>query len=55
MSPMRFEDIHRICVIGSGTMGHGIAEVAALAGYAVVLHDLSPKFSAGGFPTSNGA
>lgn len=29
----------KICVIGAGTMGHGIAHVAALAGYEVALHD----------------
>jgi 3-hydroxybutyryl-CoA dehydrogenase len=29
----------RVAVIGAGTMGHGIAQVAALAGYAVALTD----------------
>lgn len=33
----------RIAVIGAGTMGLGIAHVAALAGYRVVLNDLSMK------------
>lgn len=28
-------------VIGAGTMGHGIAHVSALAGYTVVLHDVT--------------
>src|SRR5215475_11573357 len=32
--------IERITVIGAGTMGHGIAQVAAQAGYEVVLQDL---------------
>lgn len=32
--------IEMITVIGAGTMGHGIAQVAALAGYQVFLHDL---------------
>lgn len=32
--------IEVITVIGSGTMGHGIAQVAALAGYQVFLHDI---------------
>jgi 3-hydroxybutyryl-CoA dehydrogenase len=32
-------DIHRITVIGAGTMGHGIAHVAALAGCTVQLYD----------------
>jgi 3-hydroxybutyryl-CoA dehydrogenase len=33
--------IERLTVIGAGTMGHGIAQVAALAGYDVVLNDVS--------------
>jgi 3-hydroxybutyryl-CoA dehydrogenase len=31
--------IERIAVIGAGTMGHGIAQIAAQAGYQVWLHD----------------
>jgi 3-hydroxybutyryl-CoA dehydrogenase len=31
--------IERIVVLGAGTMGHGIAQVAAAAGYEVWLHD----------------
>ncbi len=34
-------DIERIGVIGAGQMGNGIAHVAALAGFAVVLSDVS--------------
>ncbi|MGK7389373.1 MAG: 3-hydroxyacyl-CoA dehydrogenase NAD-binding domain-containing protein [Candidatus Cyclobacteriaceae bacterium M2_1C_046] len=37
---MRLEDIHTIGIIGAGTMGQGIAQVAALAGYEVILYDL---------------
>lgn len=33
-------NIERIAVIGSGTMGSGIAYVAALAGFQVALHDI---------------
>ena len=33
--------IHAIAVLGSGTMGHGIAQVAAAAGYAVSMWDVS--------------
>ena len=32
--------IERIAVLGAGTMGHGIAQVAAAAGYEVVLRDI---------------
>jgi 3-hydroxybutyryl-CoA dehydrogenase len=35
--------IQQITVIGSGTMGRGIAHVAALAGYDVVLHDVEQQ------------
>jgi 3-hydroxybutyryl-CoA dehydrogenase len=33
---------HRIAVLGAGTMGHGIAQVCAMAGYGVALHDPQP-------------
>ena len=33
-----------IGVVGSGTMGNGIAQVAARAGYGVVLHDVKDEF-----------
>ena len=33
-------DIKRVTVIGSGTMGHGIAHVAAAAGFEVRLNDV---------------
>lgn len=33
-------DLRQITVIGSGTMGRGIAHVAALAGYDTILHDV---------------
>ena len=36
---MRIEDASRITVVGAGTMGHGIAEVAALARLSVTLND----------------
>lgn len=37
-------DIQKITVIGAGTMGHGIAQVAAQAGYTVALVDVSEEF-----------
>jgi len=33
-----------ILVIGAGTMGHGIAQAAAQAGYLVMLHDVDPSY-----------
>src|SRR5436853_2533613 len=39
----RIMAIETIAVIGAGTMGHGIAQVAAQAGYAVVLHDVNDE------------
>ncbi|MCE4628146.1 MAG: 3-hydroxyacyl-CoA dehydrogenase family protein, partial [Desulfurococcales archaeon] len=37
------EDIKVITVVGAGTMGHGIAEVAAMAGYKVYLADIKKE------------
>jgi 3-hydroxybutyryl-CoA dehydrogenase len=36
--------IQKVAVIGAGTMGHGIAQVAAQAGFDVVLEDVSEDF-----------
>jgi len=36
--------IKKIGIIGAGTMGHGIALVAAKAGYEVVLHDIKDEY-----------
>ncbi len=38
------ETIKKIAVIGAGTMGHGIAEVAAIAGYEVWIYDIKDEF-----------
>lgn len=36
--------INRITVLGSGIMGHGIAQVSAMAGYTVTLRDIEQSF-----------
>jgi len=41
---MNVEDIKAVAVIGAGDMGHGIAEVALLAGYTVYLRDINQEF-----------
>ena len=37
-------EIKNITVLGSGIMGHGIAQVSAMAGYNVILRDIEQKF-----------
>jgi 3-hydroxybutyryl-CoA dehydrogenase len=37
------QTIHRVAVLGAGTMGNGIAQVCAMAGYVVALHDPQPE------------
>jgi enoyl-CoA hydratase / 3-hydroxyacyl-CoA dehydrogenase len=46
---MRDTDIERVTVLGAGNMGHGIAEVAAIAGYDVIMHDVEEGFVADGY------
>ena len=41
---MKVEDIKTIAIVGSGDMGHGIGEIAALAGYKVNLYDIKQEF-----------
>ena len=38
-----------IGVVGAGTMGNGIAQVAARAGYDVIMHDVREEFIERGF------
>lgn len=38
---MKIEDLKTVAILGAGTMGHGIAQVAAVAGYRVFLRDVS--------------
>ena len=42
-SPAPARQVHRIAVLGAGTMGHGIAQVAAAAGYLVVMRDVETE------------
>lgn len=37
-------NIRKITVLGSGVMGHGIAQVSAMSGYDVALRDIDQKF-----------
>jgi len=41
---MKAEDIKKIAVVGAGDMGHGIAEIAAMAGLKVNLYDIKQEF-----------
>ena len=45
------DDIHSIGVVGAGTMGSGIAQVAAQSGYDVVMRDIEEEFVQNGFDT----
>ncbi|MFQ5908586.1 MAG: 3-hydroxyacyl-CoA dehydrogenase/enoyl-CoA hydratase family protein [Thermoplasmata archaeon] len=41
---MSASEIRRVAIIGAGEMGHGIAELAALNGLEVSLHDIKAEF-----------
>ncbi|QLD85110.1 3-hydroxybutyryl-CoA dehydrogenase [Natronomonas halophila] len=45
------EDIETVGVVGAGTMGSGIAQVAATAGYDVVIRDIEAEFVEEGLDT----
>lgn len=40
---MDLDQIKKVVVIGAGTMGQGIAQVSAMAGYSVLLYDLNEE------------
>ena len=44
-------EIKKICVLGAGLMGSGIAQVCAQAGYQVAMRDIEPRFIDGGMNT----
>lgn len=46
---MDLADVETIAVLGAGNMGHGIAEVAALAGYDVYLRDIEEELVEDGY------
>jgi enoyl-CoA hydratase/3-hydroxyacyl-CoA dehydrogenase len=46
---MQIDKLKTIAVIGAGTMGHGIAELAAMAGYEVKLYDISEELAHKGY------
>ncbi|MXR50980.1 3-hydroxyacyl-CoA dehydrogenase [Halovenus sp. WSH3] len=46
---MELADVDTITVLGAGTMGHGIAEVAALSGYSVKMRDIKEEFVEDGY------
>ena len=46
--------IRKVGVIGAGQMGNGIAHVCALAGYDVLLNDMTPERIEGALATING-
>ncbi|HOZ60482.1 MAG TPA: 3-hydroxyacyl-CoA dehydrogenase family protein, partial [Smithellaceae bacterium] len=41
---MKIQDIKTIAVIGAGDMGHGIAQVCAMAGMKINLYDIKQEF-----------
>jgi 3-hydroxybutyryl-CoA dehydrogenase len=47
------DSIERVGVIGAGTMGSGIAQVSATAGYDVVMRDIKQEFLDDGFDSIN--
>ncbi len=51
---MKVEDIKKICVLGAGTMGAGIAQLCSVAGYKVTMRDIEQKFVDAGFARING-
>ncbi|MCS6903068.1 MAG: 3-hydroxyacyl-CoA dehydrogenase family protein, partial [Candidatus Bipolaricaulota bacterium] len=46
---MKLEDVKTIAVLGAGTMGHGIAQVAAMAGYRVKMRDINEELVKKGY------
>lgn len=51
---MKVEDVRKVCVLGAGAMGAGIAQVCAQAGYGVSMRDIEQKFVDSGFQRIRG-
>lgn len=49
------KEIERVGVVGAGQMGAGIAQVAAVAGYDVILNDVEDRFVQRGLQTIKGS
>ena len=49
------DSIHRVGIVGAGTMGNGIAQVAATAGYDVVMRDIEEEFVESGLDAIEGS
>ncbi len=50
---MTLQEIQKIAVIGAGTMGAGIAQLAAMAGYKTILFDIQEEALVKGMQTVN--
>ena len=48
-------EIKTVAIIGAGTMGNGISQVSAQAGYNVIMTDIKEEFCAKGLATSSGS
>src|SRR5438046_10063254 len=46
---MQLQQVKKIAVIGAGTMGAGIAQACAAAGFQVAMRDIEQRFVDGGF------
>ncbi len=44
-------EIKTLGVIGAGQMGNGIAQVAAMSGFNVIMNDIAPEYTEGGMTT----
>jgi enoyl-CoA hydratase/3-hydroxyacyl-CoA dehydrogenase len=50
---LRPDEVQRVTVLGAGVMGHGIAEVIALAGFDVTVYDIKQEFIDSGISKIN--